>query len=373
MVYKFFKVIFLLLFISDSVSPQVNKLYKKDSLTIKDSPIDTLELYSNELNNRQQGLTTLPFSGFMFKDVRPDTNYIGGANRRRTLLSKGYHTLKFTGSTSDALSGFLNDTASYVFTSRNYTLFCFIKQLRLTQIDSMTGTRNAKKQLYTTARLEIEAFLEYHNLYYPALKFDTVAYSYSVRVKDISILRVLLGAFANKSALTDSLSVIKRNGYSYDDIINKYEKRFIEPIITDTVLNKGVYKTVAEFLNNNPSVKYFEFNKEGILYTRLDNSELAPTREAFGFCDGERIWININRSFHPLIKQGKTFEFLADMNLLNKVIQPLNTPYIYHDYNEPIGETIATTAALALAAILIPANYSSQFVYQLDIQTGQFY
>ena len=125
---KFLIVISILVFINNSVRPQANKQYKKDSLEINECPIDTVELYDNELNNNHQTLITLPFSHFLFKDVRFDTNYIGGANRRKYLFTKGYHKLRFIGSTEDALSGFLNDTARYVFNTGNYKLLCFIKK-----------------------------------------------------------------------------------------------------------------------------------------------------------------------------------------------------------------------------------------------------
>ncbi len=371
MFYKFLVAISILGFITNSVRPQANKLYKKDSLEINECPIDTIDLHDGELTNNHQPLIKLPFSQVLFKDVRFDTSYIGGANTRKYLFSNGYHKLRFNVSAKDAISGFFYDSASYTFNTGNYKLLCFIKKFRVTQIDSILN-RNKAKKLYTTATIEIEAFLESNDLYHPALRLDTLASSFSVKLKDISILKDLLRAFADEAAHIDTLNVLKRKAYSYSEITDRYEKRFNEPIIKDSILNKGVYKTAEEFLTNNPSVKYFEFNKQGILYTRIENGEIVPTREVFGFCDGERVWINIHNFFRPLIRQGNTFEFLADMNLLNE-IRPAKTTYIFQNHNETVGEALATGAAIALVALLSANKSSSEFVYQLDIQTAQFY
>jgi hypothetical protein len=352
-------------YIKDSL--QIDKWYAKDSTRIKKFETDTVSLH-NKRSGRAQALTQLPFSFFICKDVRFDTNSIGGYNSK-VFVGTGYHRLKFHNSTSAAVTKFLNDTTGYIFNPHGGKVVCFIKQFRVTQVDSIVGYN---KKLYTTLRLSIEAFLESGDHYYPALRLDTIGSSFSVKAKDFSLVEELLNVFKNKASLTDTGKVLNRKAYSYNDMMAIYAQRYKKPILQDTILNRGVYKTISEFFNNNPSIKDFQFHK-GLLLVVNEKDELVPTREVFGVCDGERIVLRIHNSFVPLVRQGNTFEFLADMNLLYKTYfrDPHTTGGYYYGST---GEYAAIGAATLVGALIANANYnSSRFVYELDMETGEIY
>ncbi len=96
-----------------------------------------------------------------------------------------------------------------------------------------------------------------------------------------------------------------------------------------------------------------------------------PTREAFGFCDGSTLWINVNNVFHPLIKYGNTFEFIANLNSYKTKYKSTNIPIAGR-----FG--LSTSLSLGLYAISLYTNSSDKYsrgqsVYQLNLDNGEFY
>jgi hypothetical protein len=113
------------------------------------------------------------------------------------------------------------------------------------------------------------------------------------------------------------------------------------------------------------------------LYTKTEKNEWAATKEAFGFCDGNRIWINAGKTFYPLTRQGDTFEFIADHRKLT-LIRSTNRYRRVNIYRSPgmsmrewTGHYAAANAILLLANL--NDNYKNKFVYQVDLETGEIF
>ena len=299
--------------------PNPKNVYKKDSAWISKSKLNTIEITSTTLDNPLPGMT-MPVSGFVVKDVRSDTTYVGvkivnyGWN-----ANKGYKKLNFENGTVATLTPFLNSKLGLSFSGGAVVLTCFLKQLRITEVDSVHKLKNDKK-LYHRLRFEAEGYFNSSERYYPALRLDTTMVSFADNKNKVAVIRELLAAFAAKAAAADVAKILKRTGYSIEELDKRYKQRFYKPILQATQLNEGVYKSFAEFINNNPSVGQYEFKKDKkatILYTKTGGNDWFPDRKVFGFCDGKVIWINVDNTFHPLIRQGNTFEFLVDYYTVN--------------------------------------------------------
>lgn len=181
----------------------------------------------------------------------------------------------------------------------------------------------------------------------------------------------MLHSFAAKAALADTVKILKRNGYTIAELNKRYQQRFEKPILKTETFTKGVYKTSNEFISNNPSIKEYEFKKDKkatILYTKTANNEWSPARTAYGFCDGKTIWINVNNIFHPLIRQGNTFEFIADL----KYARRLSDGGIFF-YTGLSPASIALTSLLYVATTSHENHDSGRSVYQLNLETGEYY
>lgn len=147
-------------------------------------------------------------------------------------------------------------------------------------------------------------------------------------------------------------------------------QRFDKPILQAQQLQAGVYKTFSEFINNNPSVKQYEFKKNkkvAILYTRTGDNDWLPERKAFGYCDGKVIWINAANVFRPLVRQGNTFEFL-DYSYPEILRNRRSSVY----FGTTQLETLAGSLLLSGANSLFDDDPGGKIVYQLNMENGEY-
>lgn len=349
----------------------MNDIYKKDSLKIARCAKEVIDFNTKKSSTyNKTTLLQFPFASIRFNDVRFDTSYFGVVSSSKVNANINYFKkINFVNNTSTALDNYFNNTAKYSFTARSEQVLCFVKHLRFSQVDSVSGDGN-KRQLYNRLTLEIEAFINRNNSFYPAYRIDTTATAFAEGNKSLNILINVLDRFAEKLAALIPATLVNKQSYTLVNLQKRYLQRVNKPIIQNTSLKKGVYKTKNEFLNNNPSINDYEFRKDkktNILYTKNENNEWLPIRNAFGFCDGSIIWININAVFHPLIKQGNTFELIADANLIREKVNK-RVFYIQGHMGLSIG----------LNTISLLANYSDRYymgksVFQLNLDDGEFY
>ncbi len=361
---KYIFTLFSILLFIESYS-QNDRQYKKDSAWINASYKVIVDLPEDPLDSN---LTSLPFNGFIVKDVRADSSYIGvKINKIALSSSKTYSKVAMQKSTSVSLMKYLNSNPNFNFTSTGIILTCYIKQLRITEIDSISKLSNSRG-LYRKLLFVAEGYLTKENNHYAALRLDTIATSLTADKNDFTVLTKVLHAFAAKAALIDTGRIFKRNAYTASDLDKRYQQSFNKPILQAQQLNRGVYKTFNEFVNNNPSVLQFKFEKDkkgAVLYTKTDGNDLMPERKAFGFCDGRVIWINARNVFYPLIRQGNTFEFLSvfyDRRVTNHSIVEGSSPAAV------IGESVLATA-ISNALIEDP---SVKMVHQLNMENGDY-
>ncbi len=104
-------------------------------------------------------------------------------------------------------------------------------------------------------------------------------------------------------------------------------------IVFAPALNKGIYKNFKEFKYNSPSLsENFTFDGKRLRFSdSLSNSLKAIKNEIWGFCDGEKIYINHN-GYNEITMLGRycyfTDEGFSIVNVFSGGIpMPVATPY----------------------------------------------
>lgn len=226
-------------------------------------------------------------------------------------------------------------------------------------------------------RFSVECYLEKEGLYFPALRLETMVTSFDLQSSDYDILPEALNLLAIKASALNMEKCFKKKAYTSGEIESRYQQRFEKPVLTATELTKGVYMSFVEFLNNNPSIIEYEFLKDkkaAILYTKDNLGKFVPELNVFGFCDGRVIWLNIDNMFRPLIRQGKTFGFVATLNAHSDEKPAKKSTVNYVQMNTDLATASATAIATALSNTIDNLPYTSRsVVYQLDIESGDYY
>jgi hypothetical protein len=342
------------------------KIYKRDSAWISNSKINEIELRSNartSFGNRLQ----MPFNRFVINDVRPDTTSIGVSMVHHSFSEMTNAKLTLKNKVQGALMRYLNEESDFDFSTAG-TLSCYIKHLRIAEIDSIDKATRVPGEFYRL-RFEAEGYLTSENNSYPAIRLDTTIVSDLTKNK-ATLLADVLDVFSAKAAMIDTEKVFKRNALRAEDVDNRYRMKFRKPVLLAENLTAGVYKTLNEFINNQPFTTEYDFKKEkkvSILYTKTNGSDWAPERKAFGFCDGKVIWINVKNSFYPLVRQGNTFEFIANYYIVDEgsggssaVVLPNNS--------------LPIVAAFAISTAISNPVYNKwrQVIYQLNMENGSY-
>lgn len=352
----------LFTFIAGTVVAQLSaqniKAYKRDSAYISETDRSTLKFA-----NTVEKPVAVPFRSIICKDVRYDTSQIGASIKVNGFIrDRSFERVSATpGDIQDHLSKLFS------FSTDTIDLVCFLKQFRFTDDDSASKNEDGLR-VCRRVRFSTESYLKKGDRYYPAFRIDTVVTSMVSTRRDFSILDKALDIFSIKASFINLEKCFRNRGYTLDEMEGRYLQRFDKPILNARSLNKGVYRSFAEFLNNQPSVTEYEFVKDKvatILYTKDQSGQMLPERQAFGFCDGNVIWINANNTFRPLIRRGNTFEFLAEYNISHGPT---------HAY-VPMGSSVATLGASLLASALSDAmeDPSHKMLYQLNMESGEYY
>jgi hypothetical protein len=310
-----------------------------------------------------------PFDSIVFHDVRFDTTSVGITNKVGFFSDVNQSSyIKLQPNLPGFLNALLNNPQVAHHNASNDKLICYIKKFRLTELNS-TYQVSAKKERQLQIRVAIEAFYFYDNKLYPAFKTDT-SFLQSLSENKITyfIIDSLLNAFTKKAGKINKEKILKKKSYSAKSVDSIYRQRFNLPILSATRFKKGVYRSSKEFFNNAPSISEYEWKHEkkvNILYTKDGNNQfMVSKKEVFGFCDGKNIWLKVDNSFYPAFRRENTFECNAPL-YLKRIVN-----------NDPIPVMVPLSSGFVY--ITIPSKYSSAYykdisVYQLDMETAEFY
>ena len=369
------------LFVWQQIFSQNINTYKRDSAKISNCALNTIQLPTKLSNSSPGSALTLPFQNFIVRDVRSDTTTIGVQIKTAAFAKDHYYRkLLFDKPASVLFSDYVNNNTSFTKTNSSLSLLGFIKEFRIVQSDSLN---KGNSELYNKVFFNAEAFLSKDSIYYPAMRLDTVILSLIDNKDEFETITDAWDAFIKKAASIDSQKIFVRTAYKLSDLETRYRQRFDKPILTAKQLNAGIYKSFSEFLNNQPSVvkyKLQEDKKATTLYSLTPNNEWLPETKAYGFCDGNIVWLNIDNVFHPLIRKENTFEFLGDYYSINYRYRKgsyAQVPLLSDPYTSSPGQMgTGIGVSSIISAALNHNRYASlkgRIVHQLNMEDGEFY
>jgi len=358
----------LLLLCSCHIYAQDLKQIAQDSSRLKSTETDYIDLVSNFQTTQK---FNSPFESIVFKDVRFDTSSIGVTNKVPLLGDKNrFKYIHFWSGLAGSLNAYFSKLLNLPDNTTNKTdqLICYIKKFRVIEMDS-TYEVNAKKERELRVKSVIESYYLHDSKMYPAFRIDTAISGRLAENKEgYFLIDTLLQSFTEKIHKIDTSKILHRNAYTQGDIVSRYQQRFDLPILNAQTFAKGVYVSRDEFFKNTPSIAEYEWKpdkKVNLLYTKDNNGQWNVTRKnIFGFCDGTNIWIVAQNSFYPAFRRENTFEIIAPL-LLKRIVNNQPTTYTV-----PMG---SYTYFITIPSKYNSIYYSDKSIYQMDMETGEFY
>jgi hypothetical protein len=328
-------------------------------------------IYFDLENNKKDTATVqLPFNNISFTDVRFDTTFVAINWRESvpTIFNKTYNR-KYNCNSGLAtnLTHYFNNYYSISDQTSGKQLLCYIKKFSITLHYELLKHLNDGSELFNDVagdfkndiKMEIECYYKTGDYLYPATRLDT---NYSIRYQKGKLLtdavKEMLQTLMYKIEHINLDNIVKRNQYTIDQVAKRYNDRFNLPVLASDVPKKGIYKSLAEFRTNSPSIDSFIVSTDKLKDNATDvnhsdatplvnksaqkhnhavflydaNHEMINPSLIFGYCDGATFWMQYGSFFYPLVKTGNSFEFIyiyhyADLNLRTQVryiIMPLN-------------------------------------------------
>ncbi len=339
-----------------SGSPDLFGKMKKELIVFKPQPNQDNRLF--------------PFSNIKVIDKRFDTSAIGYMKIYKNVY-ENYKLITDKGLSVD-LESFLNSFYQKKITVNNYSLvivlrkFWFYKNYHVGEDEFL---RNKRRSDYLL-NLGIDCFLFNDTVYTPLIRKDTtvVMDELSRESEKGTLLSETLKNIFGSLSLYNSITYVNKKSLSGDELEEYYNKNFRKPILSDD-LKKGVYMNFDEFQKNAPSHTIFEVRKTNLaddIYL-INNNDTIPIRNAWGYCDGKKIYIKSGNNLFELSRQGRGFSFIGGGKLTHQK----------QNYNPSFDDTKPPAVNLGAAAItqLIFADKFKLelFPMQLDMETGEVY
>jgi hypothetical protein len=336
------------------------------------------------------------FSRFVVIDQRPDTSRIGIHTFVPTIGRPHNRQLVFRDPAASEIAQYLN--ARFARPGAPYTALIILRNLWLSDANYLREDRVKDPTIIfdrTHIRLKAEIYAVSDSGYLPVLRFDTLqSYKksnpydnlnsyYSLWDKDLA---TVLDDMADS---TSGLAVAKAGStrlLRLDDILQFNHSRFDNAITADAKMTAGVYKSFEEFKDNNPSIQNFEIRTEKktrLLYIKEGGASYY-SHDAWGYCDGNDIYIMRDGMLYPAWREGKAFYFYslaykekmahaygayssADGVLagqLNSDDPPASAPEPYNPVTTAARMTLTGPQRIAIM---------QQRIYTIDMDSGQVY
>lgn len=303
----------------------------------------------------------LPFRSIQVSDRRFDTSKIGyykvGDGFRKMITENGLQA---------DMQFYLNSRhANKLQPSASYDLLIVIKHLWLQETKNaeefeqkIIVKRTFANSEFCQAVSGFELYAVNESTYIPLLRVDSVFQWNGVlqRLK-LDFLTLPFENCLTKLAATDFPKKINQGRkLTLAEIETHYNQRFQHPKYNSQTLEKGVYLTFGDFLNNKPANKDFtvEFGKLTDELYVLENGRQTVLEKFWGFCDGEKDYIKIGYNLFVLYKEVNAYDVWGSKTAIQHFRRP--------------GQTTGpayTPTSKKVTIVLHPM--------QLNMETGQVY
>lgn len=261
----------------------------------------------------------VPFAAVKVIDVRFDKSNIGCAGRTVSLGKSQYKKMPavFPDSFHHYLPLVLSNFLAWD-KSSNDTLVLLVKQFRLT--DYFVNGMNQRYEPATLLKLSVSFYrLRNNELFKLFSVADLLSKKWSPDTKPdrdvveesraFSLLTLLRTLFENRNWQSASA------GFAVANVEQGIRQRFALPVLNDTVLRRGIYKSFQEFKANRPSLIAVNFvgkqeQPDAITDSFGKNIDL---KNWWGACDGKKRYIFFRGSINELEISDKSFKFLSYM------------------------------------------------------------
>jgi hypothetical protein len=232
--------------------------------------------------------------------------------------------------------------------------------------------KRMQKPFLGGVRTTFEFYAAREGKYVPLKRFDTTISDNKMKGDEAEeyLQNCIIAAISSVSKTDIVTRVTKGNQLSFEMVDSFSTSQQKYKVFTERPLVKGVYLSYEEFKNNNPGIKDYEIKKSSqahTLYVKDETGTEFPLRKIWGFCDGERIYI-----------QGANAYF--ELEYLNHTFYCYGAKKIFMTYAIPKpfrGTGIATSPGLG-GIIGQSLRQSSSYklvtkLMQLDLETGILY
>lgn len=313
----------------------------------------------------------LPFSGIRLMDVRSDTSKYGFF--RPPGVSEQFKYC-FKNGTNAQLTGFMNSYLVNNLDTNNtaYVLMC-LRRLWITRDDTIHIKQGIKKNRAQTL-FKADFYLYSNNTFQPLFRIDTTISRESLkRVYALGMVEEALQAALERLKTVDYARANARN-ITEAEIRDYYKRMNNVPVLTSRPA-KGVYRTFAEFRQNQPSDTSFEIKFEALadhLYVKDKNGNEYLERNVWGICDGQTLFIKLQSNFYQLFRHQNTWEFYG-IKRQEMALGGGRPAYGNPAYSAPSPQ--AGLLAMGLVDLLDNAriNFRTITVYQVDMETGKIF
>lgn len=257
------------------------------------------------------------FSHFEVLDLRPDTQRIG-IHYTHTRADHSYNRqLVFAHPAATEISSFLDSISARK--DAPYTALIVLRTLWISDPNYIREdlVRDPERRFEKShIRLKAEVYAAKDNHYIPLLRFDSLQVSYRNVTYDLygQNLADMLNYLADSALRLLPSKMAENRVVSLEDIRQFNQSRFELPIYHDIRLNKGVYNSFEEFKNNTPSIRNYEIKEEDhqlLLYIKEEGGKSYYCRTAWGYCDGQNVFVMKNGALHLAWKEDNALYMLG--------------------------------------------------------------
>ncbi len=189
---------------------------------------------------------------------------------------------------------------------------------------SASEAADGESQLHTTIIIKAKILAKQNNIYHPYYQVDTV-YLYSQDVDKQGLIDAFKSTFDNILTKSVNKSVadlrISKKTLTEDDLNAYINSNTSVPILNTAQYKKGVFKTLEEFRNNEPSITSFELKKSKKEPERLFVTEQGssyPLDVFFAYSDGNNLFLNKANRYFSLFRENNTFFFIGYNTVVEK-------------------------------------------------------
>ncbi|MEO6639492.1 MAG: hypothetical protein ABIN25_14525 [Ginsengibacter sp.] len=314
----------------------------------------------------------LPFSSIYIIDKRFDTASIGYMKIYRNVYDN-YRLVTENNFTSE-LGIFLNSLCQKNTVTDSFpTLVIVLRKFWFYKDYEVPDNKFFKSKTKSNCLLKLgmDCFLYKDTSYMPLLRRDTVLVLDEISRESMkgTLVSVALQDFFKNLFADRNIAIHgKKRPLGKRELEEYYNKNFSKPILTHKP-RRGVYMSFDEFIQNAPSQLNFEVKNTDLaddIYL-ISDTDTIPSRSAWGYCDGEKIFIKAGMNLFELIRQGSAFAFVGNSKLTHK---QYDSRYVYNNSRS----SAENLAAAGLTQLFSVDKFTLQlFPMLLDMDTGEVY